>query len=545
MTAQCSKEWMEEVVTNSACADVELLEPGHTTITHATPALVTNSYTTTTMSVTCAGCGRLFSHSGYSIHLSLTRAPLCIAVREQQESLIDDLVAPASSIPHDDHPQLSQASPTSRSHSQSPGSPPYSPIHSSTFEDVRVDIDADREDAEVFEGDYFGSYDPADFSDLDDEQADVVEHPDTSDDDDSLYDLEAGQDDVLNHNFDDDCPPFRPPSHTNETASDAMQEDYPNVGNPAEVPAPEREERWRAEEELHSRTHVVPYPDPRAGAPIAICSSPALSGYRFYEHSMGATDSSLYWPFASKMEWCIAHWAKTRGPGSTAFTDLLKIEDLSEKLGLSYRSSQELNALVDQLPSSRPRFVRQEVEIGGETFEMFLRDILECIRALFGDPDFAGILVFRPERHYADEDHQVRVYFDVHTGEWWWATQEELDRERPGATIIPIIISSDKTQLTLFGSKMAYPVYMTIGNLPKDVRRKPSRQGQILLAYLPATSLSHITGTESRRRALANLFHACLTLALAPLKQAASVKHPSFWGHCGHCDRLFRSGRCV
>ncbi|KAI9068635.1 hypothetical protein FKP32DRAFT_1561245 [Trametes sanguinea] len=314
-----------------------------------------------------------------------------------------------------------------------------------------------------------------------------------------------------------DRPPSQPPSSSNEAT--ASQGDYPDVGNTAEA-APERGERQRAEEELRSRTHIVPYPDARAGAPITICGSPALSGYQFYEQSMGTADSSPYWPFASEMEWHIAHWAKTRGPGSTAFTDLLKIKDLPEKLGLSFRSSQELNSLVDQLPSSRPRFVRQEVEIGGEIFEMFLRDILECIRALFGDPDFAGLLVFRPERHYADEDHQIRVYFDVHTGEWWWATQEELDRERPGATIIPIIISSDKTQLTLFGSKMAYPVYMTIGNLPKDIRRKPSRQGQILLAYLPATSLSHITGTESRRRALANLFHACLTLALAPLKQA-------------------------
>ena len=63
----------------------------------------------------------------------------------------------------------------------------------------------------------------------------------------------------------------------------------------------------------------------------------------------------------------------------------------------------------------------------------------------------------------------------------------------PGATIIPIIISSDKTQITLFRNKMAYPVYLTIGNLPKSICHKPSQQGQILLAYLPSTHLLHIT----------------------------------------------------
>ncbi|KAL7279210.1 hypothetical protein ACG7TL_007050 [Trametes sanguinea] len=486
------------------------------------------------MSVTCTGCGRLFSHSGYSIHLALTRAPLCIAVREQQESLSNDVASGSGSSPirhglHNDPTRPSQGSPTSPSPSQSP---PSSPAHSrleAVFDNVDEGIEGwarqDGQDAAIFEGDYFGAYDPADFSDFDEEQAHVEEHPDTSDDED-VCDPGTDCDDasVIHIRADDPYPisqsvPYPSPvGPLNEAA--AMQEDDSNgLGNLADA-APEREERQRAEAELRSRTHVVPYPDARAGAPIAFHSLPTLSGYKLYEQLVGTTDSAPYWPFASAMDWRIAHWAKTRGPGSTALTDLLEIEDLPERLGLSYRSSQELNALVDQLPTGRPRFVRREIEIGGETFEMFLRDILECIRALFGDPDFAGILVFRPERHYADEDYQTRVYFDVHTGEWWWATQEELDRERPGATIIPIIISSDKTQLTLFGSKMAYPVYMTIGNLPKDVRRKPSRQGQILLAYLPATSLSHITGTESRRRALANLFHACLTLALAPLKQA-------------------------
>jgi len=63
--------------------------------------------------------------------------------------------------------------------------------------------------------------------------------------------------------------------------------------------------------------------------------------------------------------------------------------------------------------------------------------------------------------------------------------------------IVPIIISSDKTQLTQFRGKQAYPVYLTIGNILKHIRRKPSRQGQVLLAYLPTSKLSHITNKSS------------------------------------------------
>ena len=84
--------------------------------------------------------------------------------------------------------------------------------------------------------------------------------------------------------------------------------------------------------------------------------------------------------------------------------------------------------------------------------------------------------------------------------------QKAIESVKPGATIIPIIISSDKTQITLFRNKTAYPVYLTIGNLPKSIRRKPSRQGQILLAYLPTSRLLHISNKAARRRTQANLF---------------------------------------
>ena len=61
---------------------------------------------------------------------------------------------------------------------------------------------------------------------------------------------------------------------------------------------------------------------------------------------------------------------------------------------------------------------------------------------------------------------------------------------------------------------------MTIGNLPKHIRRKPSRQGQVLLAYLPTSKLKHIKNKASRRRALVNLFHACMAFLTRPLETA-------------------------
>ena len=74
--------------------------------------------------------------------------------------------------------------------------------------------------------------------------------------------------------------------------------------------------------------------------------------------------------------------------------------------------------------------------------------------------------------------------------------------------------------MTLFGSKTAYPVYFTLGNIPKEKRRKSSRHSHILLAYLPTTKLKHLTNAVSRRRTLTNLFHACMRRIVEPLCKA-------------------------
>ncbi|THU84840.1 hypothetical protein K435DRAFT_822599 [Dendrothele bispora CBS 962.96] len=210
-----------------------------------------------------------------------------------------------------------------------------------------------------------------------------------------------------------------------------------------------------------------------------------------------------------------------RRTGSTAFSDLLEIDGVQSALGLSYRNSDQLNKIIDeQIPIERPSFSRTEVVVAGEAFDLYKRDILECIRALYGSPEHAQYLCIAPERHYSNANMNCRLYHDIHTGKWWWDTQKAIEGRKPGATIVPVILSSDKTQVTLFRNKAAYPVYLTIGNLPKEIRQKPSQQGQILLGYLPTTKLEHIKNKASCRRITANLFHACMTHLVSPLKNA-------------------------
>jgi hypothetical protein len=96
-----------------------------------------------------------------------------------------------------------------------------------------------------------------------------------------------------------------------------------------------------------------------------------------------------------------------------------------DSLGLSFNTVRELNAIIDRLPG-RSTFQCKLVKIGEETLEFYYRDIVECIRLLYGNPSFAQDLAFVPERHYTSHERNCRVYNEMHTGDWWWSVQVSI-----------------------------------------------------------------------------------------------------------------------
>ena len=110
-----------------------------------------------------------------------------------------------------------------------------------------------------------------------------------------------------------------------------------------------------------------------------------------------------------------------------------------DKLGLSYCSTQELNGLIDTELPGRPHFQCETLDIGGEELEFHYRDVLECIRSLYGDPSWAQEMAFTPERHYTGHAHTSRVYNKLYTSDWWWTVQVCLVISRQNNVLMSLI----------------------------------------------------------------------------------------------------------
>ncbi|KAJ7931901.1 hypothetical protein B0H13DRAFT_1857554 [Mycena leptocephala] len=168
---------------------------------------------------------------------------------------------------------------------------------------------------------------------------------------------------------DDNDPPaqsgYEPHRTPVDPESDIHMSDPESSAVSSSTVAPSREVRKAAEDCFHHKPIIEHYPGSRAGKPVA--PRPGKTAEEEYESSLLESSSgNPYAPFKSKMDWEVAKWAKLRGSGSTAFTDLLNVEGVRSALDLSYSNSVQLNKIIDEKLPGRPKFTRSEVVVNGE-----------------------------------------------------------------------------------------------------------------------------------------------------------------------------------
>ncbi|KAJ3477772.1 hypothetical protein NLI96_g10232 [Meripilus lineatus] len=234
------------------------------------------------------------------------------------------------------------------------------------------------------------------------------------------------------------------------------------------------------------------------------------------------TSKAPFAPFANRIDWEIAKWTKDSQTGDNKLDRLLGIRGVVESLGLSFKNARALNQIIDHELPNLAEWTATVMELftkTNTTYDMYSRDILKCIRVLYGNPVFAEDMAYAPEKHFSDVRMIHRMFSEMHICDWWNEVQEELPE---GSTVVPVIFATDKTQVTQFnGSTSMYPLYMTIGNITKAIHRQPSRHAWILVAYLPTAKLNNLSLTKLEAKvARARLFHKCMRVVVAPLIEA-------------------------
>jgi len=92
----------------------------------------------------------------------------------------------------------------------------------------------------------------------------------------------------------------------------------------------------------------------------------------------------------------------------------------------------------------------------------------------------SGAPRLKPVPLAAWECHWIYPKMNMHNN--WWDGQDQLPA---GATIVPVICASDKTNLTSFSrNEHAWLLDLTIGNIQKDIRRTPMKRTWILIGLI-------------------------------------------------------------
>ncbi|KAJ3513244.1 hypothetical protein NLJ89_g3056 [Agrocybe chaxingu] len=150
-------------------------------------------------------------------------------------------------------------------------------------------------------------------------------------------------------------------------------------------------------------------------------------------------------------------------------------------------------------------------------YEIWYRDPLAVMEHQIGNPDFDEKMDFMPKRTFHGEK---RRYRDLMSGNWAWEQADKIaeDESTHGAMFAPIILSSDKTTVSVAtGQNDFYPLYASLGNVHNSVRRA-HRNAVSLIGFLaiPKTSKEYADKADFRKFQR-QLFHSSLEHILSPL----------------------------
>ncbi|KAG1775072.1 hypothetical protein EV702DRAFT_1199669 [Suillus placidus] len=234
---------------------------------------------------------------------------------------------------------------------------------------------------------------------------------------------------------------------------------------------------------------------------------PYVKHFRDAAKYIAKTICNLYYPFASHQDWELGSFLLCLSLSMAAIDEFLGLE-LVKALLLSFRTTKELCGRSELLPCV-PKWQYRIISTTHPTkkpLHLYWRDLLDCIESLFSHPLFANKIDLTPQHVYDTAEP--------------WSMQSQLP---DGATLLGIILSSDKTNITnMTGGRVAHPLLISLANIKMATQNKASSHAFLLIVLLPIAEFLHpVKRMQSVLKA--RLVHQCLDIVLELLKQAARI----------------------
>ncbi|KAG1816667.1 uncharacterized protein BJ212DRAFT_1446794 [Suillus subaureus] len=157
-----------------------------------------------------------------------------------------------------------------------------------------------------------------------------------------------------------------------------------------------------------------------------------------------------------------------------------------------------------------------------EEFEVWYRDPCAMAHNILANPTYKDEIDYVPFCEY-DASDEMRQWKDFMSGDWAWQQAVRppslSDPETHGPALIPIILGSDKTTVSVgTGNNEYYPLYASIGNVRNNVQCTHC-DALVIISFLaiPKTDKTH-SKDDLFRIFCRQLFHGSLSVILSSLK---------------------------
>ncbi len=237
--------------------------------------------------------------------------------------------------------------------------------------------------------------------------------------------------------------------------------------------------------------------------------------------SISSLPSTSHWPFSNPTTHSVMQWLNNGQTTKSEAETTKFIHDVvlsptfncGDLAGFdAHRENQRLDKALSQT-TPRSQFIESSVEIlvpsGDSKVEpkaftipgLLHRSITSVIREAFNSP-LAHLHHYSPFKLFQKSPvsgKDERIYGEIFTSDAFLDETEKVHRHsqvpvddsgcKREKVVAALMVSSDATMLTDFGTAKAWPVYLMLGNLSKYVRAQPNSGAMHHLAYIPSVSI--------------------------------------------------------